>query len=83
MAIPERRMNQLFLAMFGLTSVAFAMSNGPRRRAWAPIIGLLGQPFWAAFAYESGGWGLGLLVAAYTVVYVRAICANGRGHGQR
>lgn len=72
-------MTQLFLALFGLTSMAFALSNGPRRRAWAPMIGLLGQPFWAHFAYQSGGLGMGLLVAAYTVVYIRAICANGRG----
>ena len=76
-------MNQLFLALFGLTSVAFAMSNGPARRRWAPMIGLYGQPFWAHFAYQSGGWGMGLLVTAYTLVYIRAICANGRGHGQR
>jgi len=71
-------MTQLFLALFGLTSMAFALSNGPRRRAWAPIIGLMGQPFWAAFAYQSGGWGLGVLVAAYTAVYIRAICDNNR-----
>ena len=72
-------MTQILIALFGLTSMAFALSNGPRRRAWAPMIGLLGRPFWAHFAYQSGGWGLGLLVAAYTVVYIRAICANGRG----
>ena len=48
-------------------------------RAWAPMIGLLGRPFWAHFAYQSGGWGMGLLVAAYTVVYIRAICVNNRG----
>lgn len=72
-------MNQLFLALFGLSSVAFAMGSSPIRRRWAPMIGLLGQPFWAHFAYQSGGWGMGVLVAAYTVVYIRAICANGRG----
>lgn len=71
-------MTQLFLALFGLTSMAFALSNGPRRRAWAPMIGLYGQPFWAYFAYDTGAPGLGLLVAAYAVVYIRAICANGR-----
>ena len=39
---------------------------------------LLGQPFWAHFAYTAGGWGMGILVAAYTVVYIRAICVNNR-----
>ncbi len=71
-------MTQFLMALFGLTSMYLALSNGPRRRAWAPMIGLYGQPFWAHFAYQSGGWGMGLLVAAYTVVYIRAICVNGR-----
>ena len=57
-------MTQFLMALFGLTSMAFALSNGPRRRAWAPMIGLFGQPFWAHFAY--------------TVVYIRAICVNNR-----
>ena len=76
-------MTQFLMALFGLTSMYFALSNGPRRRAWAPMIGLYGQPAWAYFAYQTTSWGLGLLVAAYTLVYIRAICANGRGHGQR
>lgn len=71
-------MTQFLMALFGLTSMYFALSHGPRRRAWAPMIGLYGQPFWAYFAYDTGAPGLGLLVAAYAVVYIRAICANGR-----
>lgn len=31
------------------------------------------QFFLAAFAWQSGGWGLGLLVAAYTLVYIKGI----------
>lgn len=71
-------MTQFLMAMFGLSAMALALSPRPDRRAWAPVAGLMGQPFWAAFAYQSGGWGLGLLVAAYTLVYIRAICQNGR-----
>jgi len=76
-------MTQFLMALFGLSAMALALSPRPTRRAWAPMVGLYGQPFLAHFAYQSGGWGMGLLVAAYTLVYVRAICANGRGHGQR
>lgn len=66
-------MIQFFLAAFGLTSIYFAMGHNARLRRWAPIIGLAGQPFWAIFAWQSGGWGLGLLVAAYTLVYIQGI----------
>lgn len=66
-------MNQLFIALFGLTSISFAMGNNARLRKWAPIIGLAGQPFWAYFAWQTGGWGLAVLVAAYSLVYLNGI----------
>ena len=64
-------MTQLFIALFGLTSIWLAMGNNPTGRKWAPLIGLAGQPFWALFAYQSNAWGLGVLVGAYTLVYLR------------
>ena len=66
-------MTQLFITIFGLTSIWMAMGNNACLRKWAPVIGLAGQPFWAAFAWQSQGWGLGLLVAAYTLVYINGI----------
>ena len=66
-------MTQLFIAIFGLTSIWCAMGHNATLRKWSPIIGLAGQPAWAWFAYESGAWGLAALVAAYTVVYLRGV----------
>jgi hypothetical protein len=62
---------QLFIALFGLSALWMAMGSNPKARKWAPLVGLAGQPFWALFAIQTGGWGLGVLVAAYTVVYAR------------
>ena len=64
-------MTQLFIALFGLTSIWLAMGNNPTGRKLAPLIGLAGQPAWAWFAYQSNAWGLGVLVGAYTIVYLR------------
>lgn len=64
-------LEQIGIAVFGLTSLWMAMGTNPRARRWAPVVGLCGQPFWAAFAWQTQGWGLGLLVVAYTVVYAR------------
>ena len=64
-------MTQLFIALFGLTSITLAMGNNPTGRKLAPLIGLAGQPAWAWFAYQSNAWGLGVLVGAYTLVYLR------------
>lgn len=66
---------QLFIALFGLTSIWCAMGHNTTARKWAPIIGLAGQPFWFAFAFaiDAAAWGLLALVGAYTVVYCRGI----------
>lgn len=66
-------MTQFFIALFGLTAMALALSHDAKLRRYAPWMGIAGQPFWAHFAYTTGGWGLGLLVAAYTILYLRAI----------
>ncbi len=64
-------MEQLGIAMFGLTALWLSMGNSHSGRKWAPLIGLAGQPFWLLYALKTNGWGLGLLVAAYTAVYLR------------
>ena len=71
-------MNQLFMAAFGLSSIYMAMGNSPKLRKWAPIVGLAGQPFWAFFAWQTQGWGLAVLVLAYSAVYVRGIVVQWR-----
>lgn len=69
---------QLGLAVFGLTSLVMALGHNPRARRWAPVIGLIGQPFWTAFAYSTKAWGLGLLVVAYTTVYAYGVWVQWR-----
>lgn len=64
-------MTQLAMALFGLASLWLAMGSNPIGRRWAPVVGLLGQPAWGWFAWQSQAWGLGVLVTAYTAVYLR------------
>jgi hypothetical protein len=72
-------MTQLFIALFGLTSIWLAMGRNPTGRKWAPIVGLCGQPAWAWFAYQTEAWGIAALVALYTAVYVRGALVQWRG----
>ena len=64
-------MTQFFLAIFGLSALSMAYSPRPSLRKWSPICGLAAPPFWFAFALDAGAWGLLVLVAAYTLVYLR------------
>ena len=66
-------MTQILIALFGLTAMFCAMGNNARLRKWSPIIGLLGQPAWAWFAWQTQAWGLAVISVAYTLVYIQGI----------
>lgn len=62
---------QLGIAAFGLSALWMAMGSSPAQRKWAPIVGLIGQAFWIAFAWKAQAFGIAALVMAYTAVYLR------------
>lgn len=71
-------LNQLALAAFGLTAMWLAMGHNPKARRWAPVVGLMGQPWWLWFAWSAQAWGLMALSLAYSAVYVRGIIVQWR-----
>jgi TRAP-type C4-dicarboxylate transport system permease small subunit len=76
------QLTQLALAFFGLTSAWMAMASlSERARRWSPVVGLCGQPAWAAFALSlptESAWPLYLTVPAFTLVYLRGIWVQWR-----
>lgn len=62
---------QVGIAVFGLSALWMGLGHNPTARKWAPIVGLAGQPFWMAFAWNTQSWALAILVPAYTLVYLR------------
>ena len=64
---------QFGIAVFGLTALCFAMSLNPILRKWAPVLGLLGQPFWFIATIGSKQWGMVVLCVAYTLVYLNGL----------
>ena len=69
-------LNQVALALIGLTATYLAMHKHVALRRWAPHVGLAGQPFWFASAIPQGQWGMVLLCCAYTSIYARAVYAQ-------
>lgn len=58
----------ILLAIFGLSAVG--LSQGPVRfQRWAPVLGLLGQPFWFISTYLTGNWGIFFLCPVYTFLW--------------
>ena len=72
-------MIQIFIALFGLTSIYLAMGENLQLRKWAPIIGLAGQPFWFMATVPTQQWGMVALCVAYTLVYINAIRVHWSG----
>lgn len=66
-------MTQLFIALFGLTSMWMALGNSAPLRKWAPVLGLLGQPFWFMATVPTQQYGMVALCVAYTLVYLNGI----------
>lgn len=71
-------LEQIGIALFGLTALTLALGNHPRGRKWAPVIGLAGQPFWFMATVPTEQYGMVALCVAYTAVYLRAAWVNWR-----
>ena len=65
--------SQLGIAIFGVLAVWLAQDEHIARRRWAPVFGLVGQPFWIWAALESQQWGVMALCAIYTVAWARGL----------
>lgn len=61
---------QAWITLTGLGAIALLQFGGERARRWAPFVGLAGQPAWLWHAAESQAVGIGVVSAAYTVVWL-------------
>lgn len=64
---------QIGMSIFGLSALAMAYSGRPALMKWSPLVGIAGQPFWAAFAWIVSSWALALLVPAFSAAYLYGI----------
>ena len=59
----------------GTVGHAFIEDNCTRiaRRKWAPVFGLIGQPFWFYAAWTSQQWGIFALCFLYSLSWARGL----------
>jgi len=68
---------QYFIALFGLSAVYLSMvSKDEKHKHFAPIVGLLGQPFWLYVTAHANQWGMFALCCAYTALYAKGAWQN-------
>ena len=56
---------QVGLATFGISGLVMGYSTDPTAIKWAPVVGLMGQPFWIYMAIRGKLWGVGIMALAY------------------
>jgi len=69
-------MEQIAIALFGVTAVFLSQSQDANQRKYACIFGLIGQPFWFYSAWISGQWGIFALCFLYTWAWAKGFWSN-------
>lgn len=64
---------QLGIATFGLLAVWLSQDTRIQRRRWAPVFGLVGQPFWFYAAWTTEQWGIFALCFLYSASWARGL----------
>jgi len=64
---------QLGIALFGVTAVFLSQDEREEYRRWACIAGLAGQPFWFYATWHAGQWGMFALCFLYALSWARGV----------
>ena len=63
-------MIQTLIVISGVLAVALTQSMRAERRRWAPLVGLIGQPFWLYITCSWSTWGMFVCSLLYTGVWL-------------
>lgn len=64
---------QVGIAIFGLTGIILANIHDAKARKWAPVFGLIGQIFWFWSAIASKQWGILFMCFVYTGAWMLGV----------
>ena len=62
---------QIGIALFGVTAVFLSQSEDIKFRRWACVFGLAGQPFWFYMSFTAGQWGVFALCFLYSFSWAK------------
>lgn len=66
-------MEQIALAIFGVSAIWLSQDKDTNKRKYAPLLGMCSQPFWFYSAYNAEQWGIFILCMFYTVSWGKGI----------
>ena len=60
---------QTLLAVTSLLAIWFSQQSNGKLHKFAPVLGLVSQPFWFYETYVANQWGMFILCFGYTIVW--------------
>lgn len=63
-------MIQTLIVLSGVLAVALTQFTLLEHRRWAPVVGLVGQPFWLYITYSPLTWGMFVCSVLYTLIWL-------------
>jgi hypothetical protein len=64
---------QIVITICGIGSIWMSQSPEFNARRWAPIIGIIAQPFWLYACWKAEQWGIFALTFVYAAGWVRGV----------
>ena len=65
--------DQMLIALTGVTAVFLTQSEHEERRKLACLFGIVGQPFWFYATYQAEQWGIFALCFFYTWAWAKGV----------
>lgn len=67
------RIDQIAIAVLGVSAAFMSQSPNVQARRWAPMLGLSSQPFWFYSSFVAEQWGIFALCFFYTAAWIRGV----------
>lgn len=67
---------QVMIAVTGCLSLCLVTRENQKLNKWAPVVGLIGQPFWLYTSFIEGEWGIFILSVVYTLIWFDSLRKN-------
>ena len=77
--------DQIAIALLGSLAAWLFQARGKSWRKWAPVFGMLGQPFWFYASWQAEQWGVFAMSIIYACAWLRGLWVHWiwprRAHG--
>ena len=64
---------QITILRSGAIAIVLTQLPSPRAQRWAPLVGIVGQPFWLHASWHAGQWGMFAMSVVYTLAWLVGI----------